>query len=203
MEICQRLGQELAHIASPTAMGLGPGVSVGTSPKRSVTTSSVSPTGDPSNIKSAVTQAEHAISIAAGILHMVEIGDDGDPSAGGNALQSFHHQRPIHHVKAGHWLIGQDDLWFLGQDFGDRDALLFASGERVSALPDAVKKPDMIEAAQRHLVLAGIEIAAERCPAPPTGEMRQPANQHVIEHAQTPHQVELLVDHPHPGSVSA
>ena len=50
-EACQRPGQELAHIASPTAMGLGSGASLGTSPKRSITTSSVSPVGDPSNIK--------------------------------------------------------------------------------------------------------------------------------------------------------
>ena len=37
--------------------------------------------------------------------------------------------------------------------------------------------------------------------APPTGEVCEPANQHVVEHAQSPHQVELLVDHPDTGSV--
>ena len=59
----------------------------------------------------------------------------------------------------------------------------------------------MIQTAQRHLLLVDIEVAAKRGPAPPTGEMWESANQHVVEHAQTPHQVELLVDHPDTGSV--
>ena len=130
----------MAHTASPTALGLGPCASVGTSPKRSITTSSVSPTGALSISSGRCASRAHDRRSGGHTPHG-EIGDDGDPGGGGNTLQGFHHQRSVHHIETGRRLVGQNYLWLLRQDFGDGDALLFAPGERVSTLPDAVEEP--------------------------------------------------------------
>jgi hypothetical protein len=131
----------------------------------------------------------------------VQGGEHGQPRFAGHPAQRVHDQRGVGDVEARDGLVGQDELGCLGEDLGDGHALLLAPGERVGALPRSFQEADVRETPQRDLALGGVELPGEGRPSTPAPEMRQPPDEHVVEHPQALHEVELLEDHAHPRPV--
>jgi hypothetical protein len=93
--------------------------------------------------------------------------------------------------------VGEDHLGVLQHGAGDGDALLLAAGEGVGALQGLVGEVEAVERSDRKRALGRREVLGQG------GERPMPVDapdQHVGQHVEAVHQVELLEDH---GAVGA
>jgi hypothetical protein len=134
---------------------------------------------------------------------VVERGHHREAATARDAAEGLHHQAAVREIETRHRLVGEHHARILREQPGDRDALLLTARERVGTLPHALDEPHVVEAPQRALALLGTEGTHQCGDPPPSREMRQPPDQHVVEHAQASDEIELLVDHADPRAVGA
>ena len=139
----------------------------------------------------AVAEADDAVGPRDGEVDLVQAADDGEPLVGGDLADERHHLVARLGVERGDRLVGEEDARVLHEGAGDRHALLLAARQGVGALVGAVEQPDAVE------VPEGGEPARLRVrpqPEPRAADAGQRAGQHVLEHRQRRHELELLED---------
>ena len=139
---------------------------------------------------------DDAVAVLAGGVEVVQVHQHGQPVLAVHVAQRIHHHLGIARVERGDRLIRQDQPRLLHQGAADGDALLLPAREGLGPLQRGIGQAEAVERGQRHGPLRGGEAGAdqhhERAPAALVG---QPADQHVGQHVQPLHQVELLEDH--------
>ena len=136
--------------------------------------------------------ADDAAAIGAGGVQRVQVAQHGDAVAPVDVAQRIHHQPGIHRIERGDRLIGQQDARLLHQRPRDRDALLLAARQRVGPVQRHFGDSQPIQRADRQRAFGAREQLQQRAGR---GTPVQPAGQHVGQHVQPRHQIELLEDH--------
>ena len=105
--------------------------------------------------------------------------------------QQLHHAARRFGVERGHRLIGQQDLGTLDQRTRQRSPLLLSARQGRRALQGAL---DDVHRIERLECGASLVIGEAPGQGPPGRHRRQLAGQHVSQHRQAAHQIELLKD---------
>ena len=139
-----------------------------------------------------VAHADHAVTVAAGGVQRVQVGDDHAAIFVMDATQCVHHDLGIHRVKAGDGFIGQNDLRVLHQGAGNRDALLLATRQRLGPFGGLFGDAKAVKDRQG---AGDISLGPEVEHGGKGGAAVQHAVHHVRRHIHPGHEVELLEDH--------
>src|SRR5712692_6602181 len=91
-------------------------------------------------------------------------------------------------------LVGQDDRGVLHQSSGDRHSLLLAAAQLVGALVSVTQKFDPLEIDQGTFPFLFRKKPEATFKA---GLVAQPPGEHVLDHRESLHDIELLEDHPY------
>src|SRR5689334_6899722 len=137
----------------------------------------------------ALRQADDPLGIVAGIIDLMKIADHADIQLGADVLEAAQHLTGIPWIEACHRLVGQNELRLLRQSARDGDTLLFAAGERVSALKGLARQIDHLQALQRNGTVLSAEVVEQASPSRAIG---QPTAQHVCNDGEPFDEIELL-----------
>ncbi|SPC16244.1 hypothetical protein CT19431_MP120050 [Cupriavidus taiwanensis] len=137
----------------------------------------------------AVAQRDDAGAVAHGHVHLVQRHHHCHLAGAVDLPEQRHHAARGFRIERGDRLVGQDHAGVLHQRPGDGGALLLAARQRGGPLKGIVVYTNLRKRIEPAADFVGLEHAQQ--PAPP-GYARQHADQHVGDHRQASHQVELL-----------
>ncbi len=108
------------------------------------------------------------------------------------SCSEIHHHLGVHRIERGDRLVGEDHLRLLHQRAGNRHALLLAARQRAGGLERGLRNAQPLERGDRRSALFAREHAEQ---VERGGTVVEPAEQHVGQHVEARHEVELLEDH--------
>jgi len=144
-------------------------------------------------------QTDHAIGEAARQVDLMQACNDCDvvlPADAGDQFEDAHRGRRI---EARHRLVGEERMRPLNQGTGNADALLLTAGQFIGPAERAVQEFHAIQRLEGLPTLAAAR-RQQRLYGPVEGE---PADQHVLQRAQSADQMVLLEDHRRPAPMAA